>query len=108
MAKYPFQNIRKMKELDLSGCKLEGYRYARSIEVCMELSHYSNLANSLWSYPYDQPNLHCFLPPFATGAIPESLVNLEKLWTLTLSNNKLEGHFFLDFGMVSPVRPTWF
>ena len=91
-----------MTKLDLSGCNLEGYRYARSIEVYMKLSHYSNLANLLWSYPYDQPNLCCFLPPFAAGSIPESIGNLGKLERLTLGNNNLEGFFFI-FEMVGPV-----
>ena len=65
-----------MTKLDLRDCKLEGYRYARSIEVCRKLSHYSNLANLLWSYPYDQRNFDCFCL-FLAGELPLSIIKMK-------------------------------
>ena len=56
---------------------------------------------SEWSVPTDHLNFTMFLPPFAAGAIPESLGNLVNLRELMLFNNKLEGHFFSFFGVVS-------
>ena len=61
-----------------------------------------------WSVPYNQPDLHCFLPPFAAGAIPESLANLTKLEKMDLSYNNLSGRFFQFFRMVSPNWPSPF
>ena len=54
-----------------------------------------------WSVPTDHLNFTIFLPLFAAGAIPESLGNLVNLRELNLCNNKLEGHFFSFFGVVS-------
>jgi hypothetical protein len=54
-----------------------------------------------WSVPTEHLNFTLFLAPFAAGAIPESLGNLVNLRELKLYNNKLEGHFFSFFGVVS-------
>jgi len=50
-----------------------------------------------WLVPTDHLNFTMFLPPFAAGAIPESLGNLVNLRELKLYKNKLEGHFFFIF-----------
>jgi hypothetical protein len=55
-----------------------------------------------WSYPTDHLKFTTFLPPFAAGAIPESLGNLVELLRLDLSGNKLEGLFLSFLAAVTP------
>jgi hypothetical protein len=42
-------------------------------------------------------------PLSPTGAIPRSVGNMENLIEFWLDNNRLEGHFLFNFGMVVPT-----